>query len=94
MLDNTSTQLSKFRTKKWIEINDKSRVKYNTNNDIRFKATILKSTLCDYSDEYILVKGRITITRARADAAVRQADERNTVVIFKTLLHLLIVKAK
>ena len=94
MLDNRSTQLSKFRTKKWIEINDKSRVKFNTSNDIRFKTTILKSTLCDFSDEYILVKGRITITRARADAAARQEDERNTVVIFKTLLHLLLVKAK
>ena len=56
---------------------------YNTNSDIRFKNTMLKSSLCDYSDEYILVKGAITITGAGANAAARQADERNKGVIFK-----------
>ena len=55
----------------------------NTNNDIIFKTTKLKSSLRDYSDAYMLVKGTITITRAGADAAARQADERNTGVIFK-----------
>ena len=44
---------------------------------------MLKSSLCDYSDAYILVKGRITITGARPDAASRQADERDKAVIFK-----------
>ena len=37
---------------------------------------MLKSSLCHYSDAFILVKGRITIARARDDAAARQADER------------------
>ena len=69
MLDNTPNQLSEFRTKNWIEINDQSRGVYDVNSDIRFKTTILKSSLCDYSDAYILVKGRITITGAGADAA-------------------------
>ena len=64
LLDNTPNQLSKFRTKNWIEINYKSRGAYNTNSDIRFKTTMLKSSLCDYSDACILVKGRITITEA------------------------------
>ena len=63
LLNNTSSQVSKFRTKNWIEINDQSRRVYNTNSDIRFKATMLKSSLCDYSDVYILVKGAIKITR-------------------------------
>ena len=40
---------------------NKSRGDYNTNSDITFKYTILKSILCDYSDAYILVKGIITI---------------------------------
>ena len=44
---------------------------------------MLKSSLCDYSDAYILVKGTITIAGAGADAAARQADERNKAVIFK-----------
>ena len=71
LLHNTPNLLSKFRTKNWIEINDQSRGVYNTNSDIRFKTTMLKSSLCDYSDAYILVKGRITITGARNDAAAR-----------------------
>ena len=56
---------------------------YNANSDIRFKNTTLKSSLCDYSDAYILVKGRITITGAGDDAAARQADEGNKGVILK-----------
>ena len=49
-LDNSSNQLSKFRTKNSIEINDQSRGVYNTNSDIRFKTKVLKSSLCDYGD--------------------------------------------
>ena len=44
---------------------------------------MLKSSLCDYSDAYILVKGTITIAGAGDDAAARQADERDNGVIFK-----------
>ena len=44
---------------------------------------MLKSSLCDYSDAYILFKRKITITGAGADAAARQADERNKGVAFK-----------
>ena len=56
---------------------------YNTNSDIRFKIIMLKSSLCDYSDANILVKGRITIAGAGDDAAARDVDERNKGVIFK-----------
>ena len=54
--DNTPNQPSKFRTRNWIEINDESRGTYNVNSQIKFKTTMLKSSLCDYSDAYILVK--------------------------------------
>ena len=67
----------------WIESNDQSRGVYNTNSDIRFKTTMLKSSLGNYIDAYILVEGRITITGAAADAAARQTDERDRGVIFK-----------
>ena len=33
---------------------------------IKFKTTILKSSLCDYSDAYILVKGNITVNNTAA----------------------------
>ena len=82
LLDKTSNQPSKFRTRNWVEINDDSWGTY-TNADIKFKSTVLKSNLCDYSDAYILVKGKIKITRQGNDAAARQADERNKGVIFK-----------
>ena len=44
---------------------------------------MLKSSLCDYSDPNILVKGKITIRGAGDDAAARQADERDKGVAFK-----------
>ena len=81
-IDNASNQPSKFRTNNWVEINDESRGTYNINSQIKFKTTMLKSSLCDYSDAYILVKGKITITGAGDDAAARQADERDKGIPF------------
>ena len=60
LLDKTSNQRTKFRAKNWVEINDESRGKYNKDNQIRFKTSMLRSSLFDYSDAYILVKGTIT----------------------------------
>ena len=57
---------------------------YNTNNQTKFKASIIKPTLCDYSDSYDLVSGTITITGAGDDDAAKRADERDKEVMFKT----------
>ena len=43
LLDNMQNQLSKFRTKNRIEVNDQSRAVCNNNSDIRFKTTMLNS---------------------------------------------------
>ena len=59
-LDGASNQPSKFKTKNRVEVNNESRGKYNVNSQIKFKTTMLKSSLCDYSDAYIIVKGTIT----------------------------------
>ena len=81
LIDDTSNQPSKFRTKNWIEINDESRGTYNVNSQIKFKTTMLKSSLCDYSDAYFLVKGSISVNNtAAASAAVNNDDKK---VIFK-----------
>ena len=61
MLDNTSNQPTKFRTKNWVEINDEERGTYNTNSQIKYKTSILMSSLCDHSDAFILVKGTLSI---------------------------------
>lgn len=39
---------------------------------------MLKSSLCDQSDLYVLVKGRIIINGAEADAATQKVDERRS----------------
>ena len=53
--DNTPNQPSKFRTRNWVEINDESRGEYNVNSQIKFKTTMLKSSLCDYTDELLVL---------------------------------------
>ena len=67
--------------KVWVEINDSSRGTYNVNSQIKFKTTMLKSSLCNYSDTYILAKGAIAAnSTAAADA---NANNTNKKVIFK-----------
>ena len=83
LLDDASNKTFKFKTRNWVKINDESRGTYNVGSQIKFKTTMLKSSLCDYSDSYILAKGKITITGSGADAAARQTDERDKVVVFK-----------
>ena len=70
-------------TKNWVEINVESRGGYPTGSDIKFKTTMLRSSLYDYADTYILVKRTITITRVGDDVTARQADEWNKGVILK-----------
>ena len=47
------------------------------------ETTMLKSSLCDYSEAYIFVKGKITITGEGDNALARQADERDKGLTFK-----------
>ena len=78
---DASNQPSKFRTRNWVEINDESRGAYNVNSQIKFKTTMLKSSLCDYSDAYILVKGTISVNNTAAAGAA--ANNTNKKLIFK-----------
>ena len=68
LLCNTPNQPSKFKAKNWVEINDGAHGTYNTNSQIKFKTATLKSSLYDYSDAYIFVKGAISITAAAGGA--------------------------
>ena len=76
MLDNTPHQPTKCRTKNWVKINDESRGTYNTNTQVRFETSILRSILCEIS-------GNVTITGAGNDNEARRLDQRNKGVIFK-----------
>ena len=81
LLDNTPNQPAKLRTKNCVEINDELRGTNNTNSQIRIKNSILRSSLFDYSDAYILVKGTITVVNTAASDA--DANNTNKKVIFK-----------
>ena len=81
LLSDKSNQPSKFRTRNWVEINDDIRGAYSPNKQIRFKTSMLRSSLCDYSDAYILVKGNITVNNTADDGAA--ANNTNKKVIFK-----------
>ena len=81
LLNDGSSKASKFKTRNWVEINDEARGTYSPNKQIKFKTSMLRSSLCDYSDAYILVKGNISVNNnAGAGAA---ANNTNKKAIFK-----------
>ena len=81
--DNESEKLSKFVTREYVRVNSLSNT-YNENKSIRFKTPMLRSTLCDYSDAYILVKGTITVTAPGANNGANNIiDKRNIRLILK-----------
>ena len=92
LLNDESNKPSKFRTRNWVEINYDIRGAYWPNKQITFKTAMLRSSLCDYSDAYILVKGNISVNNtADAGAAVNNTNKK---VIFKNCANLLLVLAK
>ena len=73
MLNDSSNEESKFATKKWYFIdNQTTKGKYKQGDTIKFESETIKSSLCDYSDGFILVTGNITV-----------AADDNTDVAFK-----------
>ena len=69
LLDSARNKPSKFRTRNWVEINYDIRGAYCPNKQIRFKTAMLRSSLCYYSDAYILVKGNIAVNNTAGAAA-------------------------
>ena len=64
-----------------IEINDESRETYDTNSQIKFKTTMLKSIPCDNSEAYVLVMESITV--AITAFTDNEANDVNKKVVFK-----------
>ena len=69
-----------------VEINEESRGKYIRFNQIRFKTSMLRSNLCDYSNAYILVKGIITVgnteTKSQANNGTNDKVKRKNCAPF------------
>ena len=62
LLNGTDNNNSKFATKKWYIIDSESNGNYSQKDEINFLTRPIESSLCDYSDAYILVTGNITAT--------------------------------
>ena len=78
ILGNIHDRVPEFIAKKWIEVHDQSGEAYNTNKEIRFKTSMLRSDLFDFNDAYSVVKGIVTVS-----AYERDRDEMNRQVIFE-----------
>ena len=81
LLNDESNKSSKFRTRNWVEINDEARGTYSHNKQIKFKTSMVRSSLCAFSDAYILGKGNITVNNTAGPGAA--ANNTNKKVIFK-----------
>ena len=70
LLNGSDNENSKFATKKWYIIDSESKGNYLPDNEIKFLTSSLESSLCDYSDVYILVTGNIIVTGGNANTKV------------------------
>ena len=77
LLNDSNNENSKFATKKWYIIDNESKGNYSHENPIKFLTSSLESSLCDYSDAYILVTGNITVTRTIASVTVSDPQTKN-----------------
>ena len=74
LLNGSDNENSKFATKKWYIIDNESKGNYSHHNPIKFLTKAIESSLCDYSDAYILVTVNINVT----------VGDINTKVAFKS----------
>ena len=72
-----------LQQKKWYVIDSESKGNYSHENPIKFLTSSLESSLCDYSDAYILVTGNISVKRRNAADTADIALGAITQVAFK-----------
>ena len=74
LLSDSEELNSKFATRKWYIINEQNNGQYRRGNEndptIKFETKVIKPSLCDYSDAYILVTGKIKVTAVVGDLDV------------------------
>ena len=77
----------KLATKKWYVIDSETKCNYSHGDPITFLTKSIESNLCDYSDPYLLVTGKIAVTRTIAAAGAqpqrKQVLTEATQVAFK-----------
>ena len=70
LLNSSDNEYSKFATKKWYVIDSESKGVYSHENPTKILTSSLESSLCDYSDAYVLVTGNIAVVGANNDTKV------------------------
>ena len=74
LLKNTDNESSEFATRESYVINDQNNAEYgernNINLSIKFETKVIKASLCDYSDSYVLLTGDMTATGGNANTKV------------------------
>ena len=70
LLNDFNNENSKFTRKKQYVIDSASKGNYSHENSIKFLTSSLESTLCDYSDPYVLVTRNIIVAGGDANAKV------------------------
>ena len=70
LLNGSDNDNSRFATKKWSIIDSGSNGNYSQNDEIRFLTRSIESSLCDYSDVYMLITGNISATPNNAATQV------------------------
>ena len=80
LLVTTPNEIPRFFTKKWVEVHDQSgeaNARYKPNKLVRFKTSMLRSDLGDFSDTYIVLKGKITVTNQNNGAYDKKLAFKN-----------------
>ena len=63
MLNSSENECSEFATKKLYIIDCESKGVYSKDNSLKFLTKSVESSICNYSDAYILVAGDIAVKR-------------------------------
>ena len=65
LLGTMLDEAPRFITKNWVKVHrqlDSADGRYKPSKQIRFKTSMLRSDLCDFTDLYIVVKREVTVT--------------------------------
>ena len=85
LLNGSDNENSKFVPKKWYFIDSELKSKYLHHGPIKLLTKSIESSLCDYSDAYILVTGNNAVKRINAADTADIAVGAITQVAFETI---------
>ena len=89
LLNSSDNESSKFATRKWYIINDQNNGQYGNGDEngsaIKFETKVIKPSLCDYSDPYILVTEDITATGGNGNTKIAF---KNCAIFTRCVIHI------